>query len=93
MTYYLYPLNINLMGHQVPFNTLSTNLNYIPWSYYCYGHRHKKNLGILIFGIRVVRSNLYSFQIWPWVLYFIWKATWWFSWFGLLWVLDCIRFL
>ena len=83
VTYYLCALNINLMGHQVPFTTLATNLNCVPWSYCCCGHKHKKNLGILIFGIRVVISNLYSFKIWSRVLYFIWKAIWWFPWFGL----------
>jgi len=62
MTYYLYALNINLMGHQVPFTTLATNLNCVPWSYCCYGHK-QKNLGILIFGIRVVKCNLHSFKI------------------------------
>jgi hypothetical protein len=35
-------LNVNLTGHQVPFNTLGTNLNWILWSYCCCGHRHKK---------------------------------------------------
>jgi hypothetical protein len=66
---YLCALNINLMGHQVSFNTSATNLNFIPLSYWCYGHRYK-NFRNPNFGVKVVKISLCSFKTWPWILHF-----------------------